>query len=548
MLTVANFTAEFSQMRCVAGFNGIDREITSFSIIDTPEILNFLHGGEFVVDAGYFSSHFPYLLNGFVPALKEKGCAALGVKIHRYHEKVPDILLKEGNAYGFPIFELPADLYFCDFAFLIYRRLFKDQMDDTFHLATAYKDIVGSFCRFRSPEKILYELNLALNNPVFLLNSKFELMEYSYSQETALLNRYFPLLEGNTAIFDIDLKKTLQKLYTQQPYKYHQFLLNQGACHTNCILLYAGEKNGESHFLIILEINPLKSWHHQLLKDISELLKLADSSNTSSDFVSSVLAPPSVPTGTIIHYCTLYNFDYTKQRVCIVIELRDLLAFSSTRKYAIRDLMSVVIERIMVSTGCRIFYTKHEAFYVLYLLFPKDIAQMEAEVRAAQAAEGILEILEKNGFHPLLGVSTCDIDPKYIPRAFHKTIDAIKLGKGLYPTQKIFSLRSMHIYQWMSSTMSTDDLKHLYADTVEPLKKASTPDIDYIRIIEEYIGCQFNVSKTAKSLYVHRNTIMNHLNKMKGLLLFDIEQPENMTKLQLGLHAMRLLESNRNSN
>ena len=51
MVTVADFTSDLEQIRCVAGFCGTNREVTSFTIIDTPEILDWLHGGEFVVDS-----------------------------------------------------------------------------------------------------------------------------------------------------------------------------------------------------------------------------------------------------------------------------------------------------------------------------------------------------------------------------------------------------------------------------------------------------------------------------------------------------------------
>ena len=75
MVTVADFTSDLEQIRCVAGFCGTNREVTSFTIIDTPEILDWLHGGEFVVDSGYITSHNPSMLKGFIASLKEKGCA-----------------------------------------------------------------------------------------------------------------------------------------------------------------------------------------------------------------------------------------------------------------------------------------------------------------------------------------------------------------------------------------------------------------------------------------------------------------------------------------
>ena len=41
MLTVGQFAAGFDAypLQCVAGFTGLDRELTAFSIVDSPEIL-----------------------------------------------------------------------------------------------------------------------------------------------------------------------------------------------------------------------------------------------------------------------------------------------------------------------------------------------------------------------------------------------------------------------------------------------------------------------------------------------------------------------------
>ena len=193
MVTVADFTSDLEQIRCVAGFCGTNREVTSFTIIDTPEILDWLHGGEFVVDSGYITSHNPSMLKGFIASLKEKGCAALGVKLHRYHNEIPGIILDDGNKLDFPIYEMPYNLYFCDFASMIYKRIFEEQLDDMYHVSIAYKDIVNSFSKYKVPERMLSELSLVLRNPVFLINSQFELIEYSYgpSDDFSLQNTHY---------------------------------------------------------------------------------------------------------------------------------------------------------------------------------------------------------------------------------------------------------------------------------------------------------------------------------------------------------------------
>lgn len=90
-LTIERFAAqaECCRMECVAGFGGLKREVNSFSIVDTPEIGSWLHGGELVVDAGYITSEHPELRRTLVAELARHGCAGLGVKLHRYYDAVP---------------------------------------------------------------------------------------------------------------------------------------------------------------------------------------------------------------------------------------------------------------------------------------------------------------------------------------------------------------------------------------------------------------------------------------------------------------------------
>ena len=118
-ITVEQFIAQSQniEFKCVAGFGGLGREVSSFSIVDTPEILNWLKGGELVVEAGYISKNFPALRANLVRDLAEKGCAGLGVKLNRYYNKLPDEFIKQGDKYDFPIFELPYETRFCDVAF-----------------------------------------------------------------------------------------------------------------------------------------------------------------------------------------------------------------------------------------------------------------------------------------------------------------------------------------------------------------------------------------------------------------------------------------------
>ena len=93
------------------------------------------------MDSGYITSHNPSMLKGFIASLKGKGCAALWcVKLHRYHNEIPGIILDDGNKLDFPIYEMPYNLYFFgDFVSMIYKRIFEEQLDDMYHVSIAYR-------------------------------------------------------------------------------------------------------------------------------------------------------------------------------------------------------------------------------------------------------------------------------------------------------------------------------------------------------------------------------------------------------------------------
>ena len=92
------------------------------------------------------------------------------------------------------------------------------------------------------------------------------------------------------------------------------------------------------------------------------------------------------------------------------------------------------------------------------------------------------------------------------------------------------------------STMTRDELKEIYQTTVKPLRERHLHGTNYIQILETFICNRFNISKTASDMYTHRNTMTNYLNQIQNLLSLDITEPQDMLKVQIGLHAMRLLD------
>jgi purine catabolism regulator len=60
--------------------------------------------------------------------------------------------------------------------------------------------------------------------------------------------------------------------------------------------------------------------------------------------------------------------------------------------------------------------------------------------------------------------------------------------------------------------------------------------------LDVYFQCQGNITKGAQQLFIHRNTMIYRLDRIRSLLKhWDLENPEEVLTLQLGILAAKLI-------
>ena len=129
------------ELKCVAGHKGLDKEILGVNVVDNPEIVSWLYGGELILSTGYVTKNNPSMLNTLVNDLHRKGCVGLGFKVKRYFEKIPDIIISEGNKYGFPILEISYEMRMSDISRFVYTNLFSDEMSENEKTHLVYQQV-----------------------------------------------------------------------------------------------------------------------------------------------------------------------------------------------------------------------------------------------------------------------------------------------------------------------------------------------------------------------------------------------------------------------
>ena len=188
---------------CIAGKNGLDARIENVTVIDSPEILDWLKGGELVVSTGYVSYNNSGLLNGLVAGLKEKGAVGLGIKVNRFYRNVPEILVEDGERLDFPIFAISYEMRMSDIMKLVYANFFSDSMNKIEKENLLYQQVTKAIINGENINAATFNISLAMQNPALIIDRDFHLIAFENHEENQIHLEDFLVLSETEPVFSL---------------------------------------------------------------------------------------------------------------------------------------------------------------------------------------------------------------------------------------------------------------------------------------------------------------------------------------------------------
>ncbi|KXZ40647.1 PucR C-terminal helix-turn-helix domain-containing protein [Alkalithermobacter thermoalcaliphilus JW-YL-7 = DSM 7308] len=115
--------------------------------------------------------------------------------------------------------------------------------------------------------------------------------------------------------------------------------------------------------------------------------------------------------------------------------------------------------------------------------------------------------------------------------------DIIKYTQRTNEKRGTFKLRDFIKYDILSS-LENDKIKK-YISYIFEEKDISLLDKETIKTALEFINCDLNIAKTSKKLYIHRNTLIYRLDKVKDILGLDLRKFEDAFYFYIGIFFWR---------
>ncbi len=144
--------------------------------------------------------------------------------------------------------------------------------------------------------------------------------------------------------------------------------------------------------------------------------------------------------------------------------------------------------------------------------------------------------------HTLVGIGTAVVGIKDLARSFKEAQVALEVGKVFDTEKTIVSYENLGIarliYQ-LPTTLCDMFLKEVF-------KRGSIESLDHETLftIQKFFENNLNVSETSRKLFVHRNTLVYRLEKIRKLTGLDLREFDDAIVFKVALMVKKYLDAN----
>lgn len=522
--------SQLNNLKFITGENHRAKKIRSVNVLDNPDVLKWLKKDELVLTTGYVFKDDPQLQRQMIRDLKEIGCTALAIKIRRFFRTIPTALIDEAKKLDFPVIELPFFYSFSQISETIFYQIYQEKELTTGQQQQFLFNLMNKILQNEPITFIVKQISQFLKIPILLTDINYSPLNISFPKENFAntpnvlkdIEAHLSLQIANTnKIVSLTIK---DKVYSLKPIP----LPNQSGY---LCLLYNSKKP--------LEIN------QNILSNIMQLLALSCKQNTNSHtnydnsstfFLNFLIHQEKINLEEMQKLCAFYGFDYQKTWICLTSSLEKI---PQEKKSAFIQSLRSLIEQLKPSTA-RPFICNNTNLFCTYFLFPINCHRLNTIHQIQQLAKDLHEqILRLHNISIRIGISSCHSKVSHIRPAFDESLQALQ-----YQQQIDSNLPGSYLHQVPIHLLNNYD-KNLCSNLKYNILK---PLIDFdfnsntklVHTLEVYFACNCNASNATKVLYLHRNTMLNRLEKIKELLHTDFSNAEENMLIYLSLISLKL--------
>lgn len=522
--------SEFYDFEVLAGEEGLGREVKSVTVMDAPDIYNWMKGGEFLITTGYSIKDNPKYIEFLIKKLNEKGAAGLGIKLGRFIREIPESVVHVANELRFPLIHIPVKYAFVDIINPVLSNLVNAQSRKLMYSEKIHKSFT--------------QLVISGGNTQQIIDTLEDILEIDIIFYDLYFNKYY-FGKNNDKLIKKMQNSSLENMLKE--YNYYTVSIH---------------KQNYGYIFLMHDINneTLNEYAEIALEHAATVLKLNVQNKISnlqverryrSEFVQDIIMKNIKSIEEVKNRAKIYGWTFDSGFLCLIVDIDNYKAqyIKMNKKYYSGTLENIK-EQIFITTRKimkkyfeqRVYTTFSDSIVFLLEAFEGDNEKLQRGLERI-CSEIRKEILRVNGFTVTIGIGEYKTSIMDMHESFKEAQKAIKLGRIMYNKNKTIFYNKLGIYKLLSSIYSTQDACEFCR---EKLKNIIEYDAKYNGNFTETLKCivknDWNLKSASRDMYIHYNTIKYRFNKINEILNINLQNQEEKLNIAIALKLLDMQE------
>ncbi len=525
---------EYSDIQLIAGHGGLDRIVRGVNIVEVPTVSLWMRGGEILFSSGYAFGGDEERGVRLLHDLYNHNVAALFLKLGSYLGSIEE-MKRCADHLKFPLLTIPKDRPYSQYINPVYELLI-NQKAKTLEVSNSICSHLFNIDADQSYHALCVFVSESLRQPVFLVDDSGRVIEGSVELDERY-NEAFRLL---SAQYGYKYGFINQFSFTSENEEISLLFISIESSQKRVAYLVAIETNESDHELscavlpFVARVIQMKELHNYSL--------LQQRNKIAGDLLGDIIEQRYEYPSTIVQRGRLLHIDLTQNLLVIVIQI--------VRDYNYNDLNSSTndkeriyqtIKEKILGIEPRVLFLEYDQLFValLQVNYANSSADYGKIIGSVMSGDDTL-----NQVKIASGISRIAQGIKEVPRLFDQAKVASKLAVNSKLSNPVFCYDDLGISRIFPELAESFELAQIMDETLKPIIQYDREHkTDYLSILQAFYANNGVISKTAKELYIHKNTMINYLKTLEEITGHDLRDYRSVMQFMFSLEYYDLFEN-----
>ncbi|MBA2552619.1 MAG: PucR family transcriptional regulator ligand-binding domain-containing protein [Geodermatophilaceae bacterium] len=516
--------SSLAQARLLAGRGGLDRIVERLNVMEVPDVLPWVKPHELLLTTGYPLRDTPAALTGLVGALDDRGLAALGIKLGRYIDELPEAMLAEADRRDFPVILLPDDVGFDDILNQVLTDILNRQSAALARYDEVHRALVQIVLAGGGLDEVAEETASLLGAAVLVVGV-----------DGRMLATAGPPADLDAARAIHAPERTASAAARVPPDRSVAVPVVAGTLDHGRLIAFRRDGELDAGAVTILE----RAATVAALVITQRLAVTAVESKYQSDLVRDLVDGRTIDVARLLAQSRSFGWDLERPLVVVVAELEPPVTAGARadRQETVERL--AVLWRSAVRSWDRAAAVVAFSDEVVTLLGADDDAAACTVVQAVAGRVGAE--LRRRGWTFSVGISRICQPLTALPAGYAQARRGVQVGRQMHGPGEIAHFNDLGVFRLLSLVPEGDELRSYVGEVLGPLAwSQDTEAVDLRETLQVLLETNLNVAEASRRLHFHYNTLRYRIGKLERMLGPFSQDPDLRLNLMLALQVIRM--------